>query len=268
MREADNTKLIIASIMLLFAVFTAPAGALIATSIEATFDAKERTAGFGEEIQVQITISPGDAEIRNLSIVLSERDALIDDRSFRHTIVPTGAPVNVERNGHSFTCDQLAQGESVVLSFNAYPKTLSQSTLTVADVTYTYVQRGEILQGDDMITVDTSSSLWFQNLALSDGNSLSWTFYLGILLIFASLALLAYQRLHKGKVKSSANAENQKLRRLLEEVSVKLELIPDNPSMGGELRRKIDRELKSGAFPRVPVDPIPDKDNPIRKSRF
>lgn len=268
MREANNPKLVIAALILLFAVLTAPAGALIATSTEATFDADGKSAGFGEEIQVQITIRPGDAEVRNLSIVLSEQNALIDDRSFRHTIDPTGAPVNVERDGHTFTCDHLARGESVVLFFNAYPKTLNQDTLTVADVAYTYIQQGESLQGSDTITVDTSSSLWFQNIALKSENDLSWTLYVGIVLIIISIALLGYQAMQGKKGASASNAELQKMRALLKEVDKNLDAIQDNPSIKEDLRKKIKRELGSEKSAQRFESPVPDNDKQKRDSRF
>lgn len=271
MREPNIQKIIIIAIILLFAACAVPAGALITTSTQATFDADGTSAGAGEEIQVQVTITPGDAEIRDLTIDLSERDALIDDTSFRHTIAPTGASVNVEKNGHSLTCDHLAPGESIILSFNAYPETLKQEDLAVADVTYTYVQQGETLHGSDTITADTSTSLWFQNLALQGENGVSWTLYAGVLLIILSLALIGYQWSRNGKAKNSADAENKKLRKVLEDVSKKLDLIQDNPSMGEDLKKKIDRELESEAPTRSTEKSVHEKHekiSPEKKSRF
>jgi len=271
MERPENILLIFGALILLFAVLTVPVAAKIVTSTEAIFDADGTTGEFGEEILAKITITPGDTEIRDLQINISERDALIDDASFKHTIIPTGASVNVERNGHSFQCDQLAPGESIVLSFNAYPKTLGQTELTVADVAYSYVQQGDTVTGKDTITVDTGSSLWFQYLAARGEATVSWTLYAGILLIVVSIALIGYQFAQRGKVQSAADSERRKMHDFLKDVSKKLDLVQDNPSELEALKKRIERELLSQKPIKEPKIPVPKKitdADPNRKSRF
>lgn len=261
MERARKVLLILGALILLSAVLAVPAAAKIVTSTEATFDADGVTGTFGEEIQAQITITPGDTEISDLQIDIAERDALIDDASFKHTIIPTGAPVNLERNGHTLQCDRLAPGESIVLSFNAYPKTLGQTELTVADVTYRYVQQGDTVSGLDTITVDTGSSTWFQYLAAREEKAtVSWTLYLGILLIVVSIALFGYQFSQKRKMQSVVDSERRKTYTLLEDVSRKLALVQDNPSVRDDLKNRIDRELRS-------QDPIEAPKSSIRESK-
>lgn len=237
---------IVGALVILSVLLAAPAGAKIVTSTEAVYDATGVTEAFGEEIQTHITITPGDSEIRDLQIEISEREALIDDESFKHTIIPSGAPVRVERNGHTFLCDRLAPGESIVLSFNAYPKTMVKTQLTVADVTYGYLQQGDTVSGQDTITVDTSGSFWFQYLAASNKNAtISWTLWLGIILIIVSILLFVYQISQRKSAQSEVDKERKRIYSLLKEVSQKLDIINDNPTVGDELKKRIEQELKS-----------------------
>ena len=272
MERARKLLIILGALIILSAALAAPAAAKIVTSTEAIFDADGVTGAFGEEIQAQITITPGNTEISDLRIEISERDALIDDASFRHTIIPTGAPVNVERNGHTVQCDRLAPGESIVLSFNAYPKTLGRTELTVADVKYTYVQQGDTVSETGNITVDTSSSLWFQYLAARGETTVSWTLYLGILLIAVSLAMIGYQVFRNKKMQSAASSERGKIYAVLEDVSQKLDLVQDNPSVRDELKKRIDRELRSLEPAETPKHPgresKPNSGQKKKKSRF
>lgn len=245
-RMMKSLVIVVGALVLLSALLAAPAGAKIVTSTEAVFDATGATEAYGEEIQTQITITPGDSEIRDLQIEISERDALIDGGSFKHTIIPSGAPVKVERNGHTFLCDRLAPGESIVLSFNAYPKTLVETQLTIADVTYRYLQQGDTVSGQDTITVDTSGSFWFQYLAASDKNAtISWTLWLGIILIILSIVHFFYQISQRKKAQSEVDKERKRVNSILKEVSQKLDIIKDNPTVGDELKKRIERELKS-----------------------
>lgn len=271
MERPTKLLIILGALILFSAVLAAPAAAKIVTSTEAIFDADGVTGTFGEEIQAQITITPGDTEIRDLQIEISERDALIDDASFKHTIIPTGAPVNVERNGHTVQCDRLAPGESIVLSFNAYPKTLGRTELTIADVAYTYVQQGDTVSETGNITVDTSSSLWFQYLAARGEATVSWTLYLGILLIAASIAMFGYQISRNKKMQSVADSERKKVHTLLEDVSRKLDLVQDNPSVRDDLKKRIDRELKSQEPAETPKHSVRESkpgSGQKKKSRF
>jgi hypothetical protein len=271
MERPKKIPFIFGALILLSAVLAVPVAAKIVTSTEAIFDADGTTEEFGEEILVRITIKPGDAEIRDLQIDVSERDALIDDTTFKHTIIPTGAPVNVERNGHTFQCDRLATGESIVLSFNAYPKTLGQDKLTVTDVTYSYVQQGDTISGKDTITVDTSGSLWFQYLTARENATVSWTLYAGIFLIVLAIALSGYQLSWKKKLQSAADSDRRKVYALLEEVSQKLDLVQDNPSVRDGLKKRIDRELKSQEPVETPKSSIRESkpnSGPKKKSRF
>ena len=245
MERPKKIVLIFGALILLSAVLAVPVVAKIVTSTEAIFDADGTTREFGEEILVRITIKPGDTEIRDLQIDLSEREAFIDDTTFKHTIIPTGALVNVERNGHSFKCDHLATEESIVLSFNAYPKTLIQNRLEAIDVTYTCVQQGDTIFERDTITVDTSGSLWFQYLAASDSATASWKPYVGFFLFIIAIILLAYQFSRNKKLQSAVNSERRKMYALLGDVSQKLDQVQDSPSVRDDLKKRIERQLKS-----------------------
>ena len=271
MERPKKISFIFGALILLSAVLAVPVAAKIVTSTEAIFDADGTTGEFGEEILVRITIKPGDAEIRDLQIDVSERDALIDDATFKHTIIPTGAPVNVERNGHTFQCDRLAAGESIVLSFNAYPKTLVQDKLTVTDVTYSYIQQGDTVSGKDTISVDTSGSLWFQYLTARENATVSWTLYAGILLIILAIALFGYQLSRKKKLQSVADSERKKMYALLEDVSQKFDQVHDNPSVRDDLKKRIDRELRSqepAETPKISIRGSKPDSGQKKKSRF
>ena len=179
--------------------------------------------------------------------------------------------MNVERNGHTFQCDRLAAGESIVLSFNAYPKTLVQDKLTVTDVTYSYIQQGDTVSGKDTISVDTSGSIWFQYLTARENATVSWTLYAGILLIILAITLFGYQLSQKKKLQSVADSERKKMYALLEDVSRKLDLVQDNPSVRDDLKKRIDRELRSQEpveTPKISIRGSKPDSGQKKKSRF
>jgi hypothetical protein len=247
---SKNIWIIVITGLLLSILFVSPVTAKITTSVETMYDFDGASKEFGEEIAVRITIAPGDSEVRDLQIKITDRDALIDGASFKHTIIPTGAQVNVERDGYTVLCNRLAPGESIILSFNAYPKTIKQNELIVVESLYSYTQLGESIADLEIITVDTSGSVWFQyQRADHEKTTVSWTFYLGILLIIISIGLVIYQLNQKRKMMLKIDEKSNHVRELLFDISNKLDTIVENPEEIASLKRQIAREIDSKESP-------------------
>lgn len=268
--EGLYRRLIIAGIILLIAsTVISPVGAKISTSIDANYDEGSKTATYGEEIHVQITIRPGDSEVSNLYITISERDALIDDSSFKHTISPTGADVNVVRDGRSFHCEKLAPGESLILSFNAYPKTILQEVIHVADVSYEYIQLGDSVTDRDSVSVDTSGSFWFRyQEASSEKETSSTIFYIGIIFIIISIIIVVYQNKRNQQAIIAIQSEKNRKDELLKKVYDKIDISIENPTELTSLKTQINREI--GGNKMRNSDAVKDKESIglKKKSKF
>lgn len=136
-----------------------PAFAKINYKVESSYDYNSSTDYFGEEIRIKMTIDPGESEVKDMRIDIFEADALLDDGSFDKTISPAWANVSLTQGGHTFFCDKLKSGESITLMFNAYPKTIKEKEIKVADVRISYTQLGERLEESKEIKANLANPI-------------------------------------------------------------------------------------------------------------
>ena len=193
------------SVAIVISVCVVPAFAKIKCESNATFDYNGTSACYGEEIQVKTTINPGESEVKDMRIDILEADALIDDNSFDKTISPAWASVNLTQEGHTFFCDELKKGESITLMFNAYPKTIKEGEIKVADVRVRYTQLGQRLEDWGEVKADLKKSFWFRyEDAEKRVGSANWMFYVGIILaIIACVSLFIQWVERRGKEEES-----------------------------------------------------------------
>lgn len=189
------------SVAIAISVCAMPAFAKINYEAESSYDFDGSSAYYGEEIHAKVTINPGENEVKDMRIDVLEADALIDDNSFKHTISPTGADISITRGGHTFFCDSLKRGESITLMFKAYPKTIKEEDIKVADVRIAYSQLGQRLEDSEEIKAILGGSFWFKyEDAQKMASSANWLFYVGIAGIIVG-AVFAFAWLREKRTK-------------------------------------------------------------------
>jgi len=246
-----NTALVVFlfSVAIAISVCVMPAFAKINCESNATFDYDGSSAFFGEEIQATVTINPGENEVKDMRIDILEVEALIDDNSFKHTIDPTPTGEDkrsVTREGHTLFCDELKRGESITLMFNAYPKTMKEKEIKVADVRISYTQLGQRLDEEEKVKANIEKSVWFRyEDAEKRASSAKWMFYVGLILVIIAGVSLFIQWWGKGKKEKEKDEIKRNWHKNLEDISKKLELAKDNPTEMESLKRKIERDIKS-----------------------
>lgn len=195
------------SVAIVISVCVVPAFAKINYEADSSYDLAGESSHYGEEIHVTLTIDPGENPAHNLSIDISEVDALIDDNSFVETRLPAGVSVTLTQAGHTFFYDRLGSGESVKLEFNAYPKTIGKEEINAVNMVITYDQLGDHLDEEINVITALDNSTWFQYEQAkgeiielqSRIQSINQTFYTGIAFIVVGilvgvLFLLAWLR--------------------------------------------------------------------------
>ncbi|MBL7117541.1 MAG: hypothetical protein ISS94_01995 [Candidatus Syntrophoarchaeum sp.] len=237
------------SVAIAISVCVMPAFAKINCESDSTYDYNSSSAFFGEEIQAKVTINPGESEVKDMRIDILEGDALIDDNSFKHTIDPTPTGEDkrsVTREGHTLFCDELKRGESITLMFNAYPKTMKEKEIKVADVRISYTQLGQRLDEVEEIKAKLDNSVWFRYKdAEKRASSANWMFYVGLILAIIAGVSLFIQWWGKGKREKEKDEIKRNWHKNLEDISKKLELAKDNPTEMESLKRKVERDIKS-----------------------
>lgn len=197
MKKGSSALLVVflLSVALAISACVMPAFAKINYKAGSIYDFGGDSLHYGEEIHVRLTIDPGENPAHNISIDISEVDALIDDNSFVETRLPAGVPVTLTQEGHTFFYDRLEKGESIKLEFNAYPKTIGKKEINAVNVVITYDQLGDRL--DEKINVNTAleNSTWFKyehskgeiSELQSRIQSINQTFYTGIAFIVVGI---------------------------------------------------------------------------------
>jgi len=185
-------------IIFIIACFIAvPVCAKLNFNSQVEYDNAGESLPLGEEIQIILQIDPGTSNIHDLRIDLVEDEAYIDDDSFEKTTKPAGAPINLTRSGHVFFNDLLESGESITLSFNAYPKTLMKGTINPLSVKLTYTQLGEIIEEWEIVTANTEDSFYHKWVDTKEnydtsGSSSSIMFYGGLVLFIVGILMIVF----------------------------------------------------------------------------
>ncbi len=242
MKKKRSTLLIVFlfSVAIAISVCAMPAFAKINYESDSTYDYDGSSAYFGEEIRTKVTIDPGENEVKDMRIDILEADALIDDNSFEHTIFPTGADITVTREGHSFFCDELERGESITLMFNAYPKTIKEEEIKVADVRIAYSQLGQRLEDSEAVKANLEKSFWFRyEDAEKRTSSANWMFYIGLILAIIAGVSLFIQWTGKKRKEGEREKMQKDFYKALKYVSRRLESAEDNPSEIGSLKMSV-----------------------------
>jgi hypothetical protein len=252
-------------VLIIIAAFCSPVSAKIQYTPDVQYDANGITPAFGEEIHVTLVITPGETDVKNLIINLRDADALIDDTNpnlITKTISPAGAAINISRVGNTFTIDQLQKGQTITIAFNAYPKTLHQQILHVADIEFSYTQLGDrIEQPYEPITVQMDTSSWFllQN-AQSENDILRETtksqtdlnmkvFYGSIVLIVVAGMIIILFFIKRREYAREYAAQKQQKDALILDLIRKVDLAENNKAEFESLKKRLRSELGSDAGP-------------------
>ena len=246
-----------------------PCSAELTYDVFTQFDDSSSTLGhFGEEVQVEFEIDPGESKVDDLIITINEMNGLIDDWSIDQTISPAGAGVEITRNGHIFHCDVLKPGEKLTLTFNAYPKSISNELIDLVNIKMQYVQLGQDLTKESTISADLSESYWFKynnilneiDSTKSDASQSTIILYISIVFFVLSVILLIYTRIGKGSGENKINEIRSEWREQLKYIHNKMDSICNNRADFDTLKRKIERDIDS-----IPVKEIRTKEKRNKK---
>jgi hypothetical protein len=188
MRGHQSWIIFILSIILIFPFSVQPSLALIDVEHNSMYDANSESEYPGEEVDVTITIDPGDYAVSDMQIEVSgAKGALIDygKDSFEATILPAGEVVLKKTDistTRMYECERLKPGEMVELRFRAYPKTIRDGEIDAANVEITYTQLGERLSKSLRVKTDLGDSSWFELKSVeSDVKNSQTVMYAGII---------------------------------------------------------------------------------------
>nr|WP_321352819.1 hypothetical protein [uncultured Methanoregula sp.] len=240
-------------VLLCVAVIALPVSAAIQQSITTNFDAQGKTPAFGEEIASTLVISAGDNDIKDLLINFYDADAYIDYNSFKKEINPAGASVNITPIAQGFAIDSLPKGVVVTITFNAYPKTLQQEKLHVADIGFRYTQLGERIEPtannpEVPVKADMKSSAYYtyeNTRGEIERNSIG--LYIGVIMalvaIIAFIIMFVKRREYTQEILRIQENKNQ----LLGEIYRKVELAETNPAEYDSLKKRLRDEMGSNS---------------------
>lgn len=206
--------------------------ARIGYNVAASYDANGMSECYGEEIHVVIELDAGANPASDIEVDIVELDALIDDHTFKKTIIPANAPINLTQRGHSFFCDRLGVGERVRLEFDAYPKTLMSESIDVARIHVSYTQLGERLHDDLIINASLKDSAWDKYRAAEEeikglemrAAAMRWTLYAATLLAIAGVVMLGLGWRERGRQRESVRNAYKDAANFLESL---LEMVED-----------------------------------------
>lgn len=236
------------------------------------YDADGTTPAFGEEIHITQIISLGETDIKNLVIDLKDADAFIDDSDptlITLTSSPAGTSVPISQKGKTFTVDQLQKGQTIILAFNAYPKTLQKQTLHVADIGISYTQMGDRIGPIyTPITAQMDKSSWFLlQKAQSQNDFTTKVFYGSVVLILAACAVFAFFIIKRREYTREYAALKEKRDGLIRELIRKVDLAENNPAEFDSLKTKLRNELSSDNSSARNVSTSDDAKKPPRDIR-
>jgi hypothetical protein len=258
-RRMRYTWLTLLTALIVVAALSVPVSAKIHYTADVRYDSEGALSAFGEEIPVTLMITPGESDIKNLTIDIREADALIDDtipQWSSKTISPAGASVPVDLTGHTFSVPLLQVGQTLTITFNAYPKTLHQQKLHIADVGFSYIQLGDrIEQPYEPINADMSGSSWFQlqsadkeigivkQSAQTETKNAQFALSIGFVLVIVAILIIAYVLIKRGSYIKECAALKEDKNRLMHEILRKVELAENNKAELESLKKKLRTEL-------------------------
>lgn len=137
-----------------------PAAAAVTLDVNTTYGGVEADS---QAIDATVSLAPEGNAIVDATITIRETTAgFVDQESFSTTVDPASADAGATYEGAGrYTIEELEPGESITISFTAYPRTVKAESLDVAVVDIEYVQEGQDLTEQTTVTADLSNSSYF-----------------------------------------------------------------------------------------------------------
>lgn len=180
-------------LLLVTSVLSVPVAAAVTLNVDTQY---EGTAADSQAISTTVTLSPEDNAIVNATVQIQETNqGFVDQESFTTTVDPSGsdAEITYEGNGR-FSINQLEPGETVQITFDAYPRTIKEESLHVATVSVDYTQQGQSLSDQQQVVADLSNSSYFAwQDAQESLQQQQWLFYLGIVVVGIGAVVVLYK---------------------------------------------------------------------------
>lgn len=180
-------------LLLVISLLSVPVAAAITLNVDTQYGG---TAADSQAISTIITLSPEDNAIVNATVQIQETNqGFVDQTSFTTTVDPSGsdAEITYEGNGR-FSINRLEPGETIQITFDAYPRTIKEESLHVATVSVEYTQQGQSLSDQEQVVADLSNSSYFAwQDAREDLQQQQWLFYLSIVVVGIGALVALYK---------------------------------------------------------------------------
>lgn len=158
-------KGVVLSVVVLLSVAAFPllAAGEVSLNLDTAYSGGDENAD--QAVDVTVTLSPEGSKISDVRLQFQEtQSAFIDYSTFTKKVEPADSDVTVQSTNQQgvFHVNELNPGETITITFEAYPRNIKQTSLDVATVEMTYVQNGQELSASQTATADLSSSPWFK----------------------------------------------------------------------------------------------------------
>lgn len=122
-----------------------------------------------QAVAVTVTFEPEGNPVTDLTVTLVEtRRGFIDFGSSSTEKTSAAVTITEPRQGWFRIEGELAAGERITITFNAYPRTISREQLTVAQVASSFTHNGHTVEESEGATADLSSSYYFRYKRVAD----------------------------------------------------------------------------------------------------
>jgi len=160
MKHSTCTGTVILAILLL-TLTASVATAAVTLDVSTNYDGID---GDDQSVTANMTLSPEGAEMTDVVIDIRETErAFIDFDSFERSVTPGDASINITYQGAGrFTVENLRPSETLTIQFDAYPRSIQSETVDVATIDVQYVQNGQDLEEEQIVSADISNSPWFE----------------------------------------------------------------------------------------------------------
>lgn len=183
-------------LLLVSSLLSVPVAAAVTLNVDTQY---KGTAADSQAISTTVTLSPEDSAIVNATIQVQETSqGFVDRESFTTTVDPSGSDAEITYEGDGrFLIDRLEPGETIQITFDAYPRIIKEESLNVATVSVEYTQQGQSLSDQQQVIADLSNSSYFAwQDAREDLQQQQWLFYLSVVVVGIG-ALAVFYKVYK-----------------------------------------------------------------------
>ncbi|WP_267643318.1 hypothetical protein [Haloarchaeobius amylolyticus] len=152
--------MVVLALGLIVSLVATPAAAAVDLTVETSYQGVE---GDSQAVSTTVTITPDGPTMKDIRIEIDETSSsFVDFNSFTRTTEPGTADINITYQGDGvYVVEELERGETITITFEAYPRTIKAESLDVATIQIDYVQNGQDLDARSRASVSLENSSYF-----------------------------------------------------------------------------------------------------------